>query len=83
VPQDIEDDMMDHFNDPNFDLSSLRTSRSSFDFEMGNKRDEKAKSFTNESLNYTASEVDTESQVDATTHGAASTTHMQEIQYNE
>lgn len=86
VPEDVDDVVMAHLNDPNWDLKSVRSARSDISFEMDRK--EKGKSFGAESLDYTSggSDVDTESQVDTTTRGADSHAQLREsddIEYNE
>jgi hypothetical protein len=73
VPEDIEDDLYAHLNDPNYDLQSLRSSRSSTSFEL----DDKKKSFAADSIDF-SSEADTESQLGTTTRGADSQAPLQE-----
>lgn len=71
VPEDVaDDDVMAHLNDPNWDLNSVRTSRSSVSFELDEKH-EKKKSFGGDSFDFSsrASVTDTESNLGTTTRG--------------
>lgn len=82
VPEDVDDDdLLLHFNDPNYDLRSLKSCRSSTSFEL----DEKKRSFGGaESIDYSsrASDVDTESQLGTTTRGADSQAPLH-LEHNE
>jgi OPT family small oligopeptide transporter len=80
VPEDIDD--MEHFNDPNYDLKSVRSfATESSDYELEKK--ERTKSIGDDSVNYTtSSEFDNESQLGTTTR-AESNAALRDIDYND
>ena len=66
---DVPEDIMDHFNDPNYDLrrSSISTTWSDV-FELESKRNSLDKKRMS-TLEFKSSEYDTESQADYTSNG--------------
>jgi hypothetical protein len=83
VPEDVDD--WEHFNDPNYDVKSIRSFETeATHYELDEKK-ERTKSFAGSgSVNYSSgpSEFDTESQLGTTTH-AESSAGLREIEYDE
>jgi hypothetical protein len=74
VPEDIDDEL-DHLNDPNWDMKSMRSYGSSTNFELEDKK-EPSKSFSadDKSADFSAgaSDFDTESRIGTTTQAESS-----------